>query len=190
MDVMELLHKLFTITNVEIVVALLPEMVSVADQAARDSLLQRLQGIGQSVALRLAEQKMNVFRHDDVAVNTEAEVAAHSLQGVLKNLPVCVGREQRATVITTEGYEMALSGVVISLEAPGHRVSVAVVSIPTQGRGRLSWLCRFKLGLWRWPTQAKRWLEWATALPVLGMLFFFLGEIACLLDCWKIPMER
>jgi hypothetical protein len=46
MNVVELLYKLLKIANVEIVVALLPEMVSVSDQTPRHSLLQRLEGVG------------------------------------------------------------------------------------------------------------------------------------------------
>jgi hypothetical protein len=46
MNVMKLLYKLRMIANVEIVVALLPEMVGVSDQTPRHSLLQRLEGFG------------------------------------------------------------------------------------------------------------------------------------------------
>jgi hypothetical protein len=45
MDVVKLLYELLMIANVEIVVALLPEMVGVSDQTPRHSLLQRLDGI-------------------------------------------------------------------------------------------------------------------------------------------------
>jgi hypothetical protein len=38
-NIVELLHKLGVIANVEIVVALLPEMVGVSDQTPRHSLL-------------------------------------------------------------------------------------------------------------------------------------------------------
>ena len=46
MNVVELLYKLRMIANVEIVVALLPEMVGVSDQSPCHSLLQRRDGIG------------------------------------------------------------------------------------------------------------------------------------------------
>jgi hypothetical protein len=45
MNVVELLDKLSVIANVEIVVALLPEMVGVSDQTPCYSLLQGLQSI-------------------------------------------------------------------------------------------------------------------------------------------------
>ena len=72
MDVAELLHELLVIADVEIVVALLPEVLGdsptqakgrlewgthdifIFDQASGDALLQRLQGIGKRAALGLA----------------------------------------------------------------------------------------------------------------------------------------
>ena len=81
MDVAQLLHKLRVIANVEIVVPLLPEMLSIADQAPRYSLLQGLQRIGQRVLLRFAEQEVNMLRHDYVPVHLKPEAAPHSLQG-------------------------------------------------------------------------------------------------------------
>src|ERR1700740_1190054 len=51
MNVAELLNKLRIIANVEIVVALLPEMLWVPEQAPGHSLLQRFDGIGECVVL-------------------------------------------------------------------------------------------------------------------------------------------
>lgn len=124
MDVVELLYELLMIANFEIVVALLPEVVSVSDQTPRHSLLQRLEGVRQCGPFGLADKQMDMFRHHDVSVDTKTEVAADALKGVLKDQSVRVGREQRATVITAERYEMALPGVLITLQAPGHEVSV------------------------------------------------------------------
>ena len=52
---------------------------------------------------------MNVFRHDDVGVNAEAEVAAHSLEGIFEGLSARVGREQRTAV---DNNRMLRSGFV------------------------------------------------------------------------------
>jgi hypothetical protein len=51
MNVTQLLHKLRVISNVEIVVPLLPEMLRIANQTPRYSLLQRLQRTGQRIQL-------------------------------------------------------------------------------------------------------------------------------------------
>ena len=48
MNVVKLPQKLRMIANVEIVVALLPEMFGVPDQTPCHSLLQRLERVGQS----------------------------------------------------------------------------------------------------------------------------------------------
>ena len=81
MNVAQLLHKLRVISNVEIVVPFLPEMLGIANQAPRYFLLQRLQRIGQRIPLWFAEQEMNMLRHDYVPVNVKPETAPHALQG-------------------------------------------------------------------------------------------------------------
>src|SRR5260370_4145583 len=110
MNIAQLFHKLRVISNVEIVVPLLPEMLRIANQTPRYSLLQRLQRIrqrillwfaeqegwpiqagfwlewGSSIAGRIpllwfAEQEVNMLRHDYVPVNLESETAPHPLQG-------------------------------------------------------------------------------------------------------------
>jgi hypothetical protein len=47
MNVAQLFHKLRVISNIEIVVPLLPEMLGLVNQTPGHSLLQRLQSIGQ-----------------------------------------------------------------------------------------------------------------------------------------------
>ena len=79
MNVAQLLHKLRVISNVEIVVPLLPEMLRIVKQAPRYSLLQRLQRIGQRIFFGFAEQQVNMVRHDHVPVNLKFETATHSL---------------------------------------------------------------------------------------------------------------
>jgi len=94
MDIAQLLHELRVIANVEIVVSLLPEMLfptqantglewatHFGKQAPRNSLLQRLQRIGQRFFFRLAEQKVDMLWHDYVPINLKPETAPHSLQG-------------------------------------------------------------------------------------------------------------
>ena len=81
MNIAQLLHKLRTIANVEIVVPLLPEMIGIANQTARYSLLQRLQRIGQRMLLWLAEQQVKMPRHDYIPVNLKPETTPHPLQG-------------------------------------------------------------------------------------------------------------
>ena len=55
MNIAQLFHKLRIISNVKIVVPLLPEVLRIADQTSRYSLLERLQCVGERVPLRFAE---------------------------------------------------------------------------------------------------------------------------------------
>jgi len=79
MNVTQLLQKLRVISNVEIVIPLLPEMIRIANQTPRYSLLQRLQRIGQRILFRFAEQQVNMLWRDYVPVNLKSETATHSL---------------------------------------------------------------------------------------------------------------
>ena len=108
MKIAQLFHKLRVISNVEIVVSLLPEMLRIANQTPRYSLLQRLHRIGQRIPLWFAEhgwpiqarfwlewgsstagriplwfaeQQMNMLRHNYVPVKLKPETAPHPLQG-------------------------------------------------------------------------------------------------------------
>jgi hypothetical protein len=145
MDVMELLQELLMIANVEIVVALLPEMIGVSNQTPRYALLQGFEGIRQGVPFRLAYQKVDVFRHDNVSIDAHAETAAHALKSALKHLSTRVIREQGAAVVTAKRDEMALSGVVIALETPWHEISVDCRNSPLKAKEALSGPPSFKV---------------------------------------------
>lgn len=80
MNVTELLHKLLMVANVEIEIPLLPEVRGVVDQSPRNALLQRLNGIRQSCAVWLTQQKMYMFRHHHISVNAKLEIAANALE--------------------------------------------------------------------------------------------------------------
>ena len=112
MNIVQLLHKLSVISNVEVIIALLPEALRLADPSPRNSLLQRLQRIGQRCAVGLAQQKMDMFWHDHIAINVELVVAPHPFQCPLEGLAAGVGREQLSAVVTAEGDEMTLRTVV------------------------------------------------------------------------------
>jgi hypothetical protein len=147
MDVMELLHELLMIANVEIVVALLPEMIGVSNQTPRYALLQGFEGIRQGVPFRFADQKVDVFRHDNVSIDAHAETAAHALKRALKHLSARAIREEGMAVVTTESNEMALSGVVIALETPWHEISVDCRNSPLKAKKALSGPPSFKVEL-------------------------------------------
>jgi len=132
MNVAQLFHKLRVISDVEIVVALLPEMIRIANQTPRYSLLQRFQRISQrdrwpiqavfwlewgisiagGVSLWFAEEQMNMLRHDYVPVNPKPEAAPDPLQARLEDSPAFVRGEQLTAVVTAECDEMTLTTLV------------------------------------------------------------------------------
>ena len=77
-----------------------------------------------------------MFGHHDVPVDAKAEGAAHALKGVLKDLPTRVRREHETE--TTEGYEMASSGVVITIRAPRYEV-MKLAGHPHSSKRGLEW---------------------------------------------------
>ena len=83
MNIAQLLHKLGVIANVEIVVALLPEVMQprLPDQTPRYPLLQGFQRFRQRVPPWFAEQEVNMFGHHYVAIDVELVGAPHPLQG-------------------------------------------------------------------------------------------------------------
>ena len=92
MDVTDFLHKLAIVPDIEIVISLLPEMLGLADQAARHALLQRLESIGEQAALGFADRQVNMLRHDYIPVDTKPEAAPHTLQGEFEDTTTsCVG---------------------------------------------------------------------------------------------------
>ena len=85
--------------------------------------------------------------HHNVGVDAKAEGAADALEGVLKDLPAGVGGELGTAVITTKRHEMALPGLLITLKAPRHEVSVVCAKAPLKAKEALSGPPCFKMEL-------------------------------------------
>ena len=116
-NIPKLLNELLTIPDVEIVITLLPKMIPVP------------------------EQEMDVLRHDDVAVDAKSVTPPHSIQRQLNFAPRIRRQQQRSPVITAEGDEMRLSGLMESFEQRRQGRSVPQSSSPTQAK-QLEWATR------------------------------------------------
>lgn len=114
MDIPTLLHELFIVPDIEIVIALLPEMLGGADQASRHALLQRFEGIGKKGALGFAHQQVDVLGHDYICVNAEPEIASDALQCSLEDSLGGVGHKQGSSAITGKSDEMTVTGLLKS----------------------------------------------------------------------------
>ena len=138
MNVSQLLKKLVVIVDIEIVIALLPEMFRFADEPSRDALLERLDRVGEGAALRLAEQQMNVLGHDDVSEDAHFVSTPDTFQRGRKCL-LRFGRvEERASLITGEGNEVRTLRLVETLESPSHVGRLDGRVIPPKRKLRLS----------------------------------------------------
>src|SRR5438270_13031598 len=92
----------------------------IPNQTPRYSLLQRLQRIGQPIALWLTEQEVNMLRHDDVPVDLKFEAAPHALQGRLEDSAACVCCKQAPAMVTAECDEMTLTTLLKTNQSPWH----------------------------------------------------------------------
>src|SRR5258708_11427260 len=110
MNVAQFLHELAIATHTVVVISLLPEVFGIADQFPRYTLLKRLHRFGQSLSLGLTQQKMHVFRHDDIPINAKPEAPTHAFQGFFEDSAALGGPQPDTAMIATERYTMTLPG--------------------------------------------------------------------------------
>jgi len=85
--------------------------------------------------LRLAEEQVNVVRHDDVGVEEQAMSLADGFEGLLEDSAGRVVVEVGMLVEAGEGDEVIVAGGLVSLEAAGHGVDGST------GRGGAGFWC-------------------------------------------------
>jgi hypothetical protein len=120
MNITQFLHELGIATYIVVVISLLPEVFGIADQPPRYTLLKGLHRFGQSLSLGLAQQKVHVFRHDDISINAKLEAPTYTFHGFFEDSTTLCGPEQDTAMIATERYKMALPGVMKTLESGRH----------------------------------------------------------------------
>jgi hypothetical protein len=137
--VAQILHALPLGPNVEIVEAFLPD-VSVFERAAPepelarmagdadlvedaggDALLENLHHGGERAAIGFAEQQVDVFGHDDVAVNDETVTLASFFEDGEEEITIAGVAEKRAALVATAGNEVEVVVAVVAFQAGGHR---------------------------------------------------------------------
>ena len=117
MDIVELLAQFPPRIHIEVIVAALPEpamKVSLARkrqsqlrlrsafsgaQFSRDTLLEYLDNFGRRAARRLADQQMNVIRHDHISNQRKLEPSAHFPQNLTRNISLARGSEEFPALI-------------------------------------------------------------------------------------------
>jgi hypothetical protein len=127
MKIPELRNEAFFIPHIVIEIPGLPEGEISGSPLAGfpglngDPALQDLYGSGQHLTIWLADQKMGVFRHHDIAIDPHLESAAH----LFKRCEECVLHMQlgqkRKAMKATESEKVRLPGVMKPLEPVWHR---------------------------------------------------------------------
>jgi len=119
-DVLELLGELLLREDIEIVIVELPEACAVAFQLFRSLGLEGTEDAAQWHCRWLAQQQMDVFRHEDVGVDVELVALPGAFQGFEEGDAGVVVVEVGKTFVTTEGDEVVVSEGVVSLETARH----------------------------------------------------------------------
>jgi hypothetical protein len=104
MNIAEFLRPLVFRKHIKVVVAWLPERALPA--LPHDRQLQGLQGRGEQLSARFAQQQMDMFRHHHIAKDLEVIAAMYCFQRIFKQ----ISRNRRIKiskpVVTTERYEV------------------------------------------------------------------------------------
>ena len=94
-----------------------------AAQAARDTLFQNLNDRGRGSFSRLADEQVDMLRHDDVTHQGEPVTVAHFVKNMDESISSANRAQQRQASVTTEGDEMQMVLSVPALQSFGQRRS-------------------------------------------------------------------
>src|SRR5258708_13984391 len=108
MNVAQFLHELGIATHIVVVISLLPEVFGIADQFPRYTLPKRLHRFGQSLSLGLTQQKMHVFRHDDIPINANPEPPTHEFHVFFEDSAALGGPRPETAMVGIERYKITL----------------------------------------------------------------------------------
>lgn len=113
MQVTQFHPELFSISNVTVVVSLLPEDTALnisplAAQALGEGKFQEVDGVRQGAPLGFAEQKVDVFGHDHISIDANGKATAHIFQALWEEIVYAGRREVGFPMKTGEGDEVGL----------------------------------------------------------------------------------
>jgi len=91
-----------------------------ATQAARDALFQNLNDSGRRSFGRLADEQMDVLRHDDITHQGEAVAVAHLAKNMDENISGANRTQKRQASIAGERNEMQMTVSIAPNEFVGH----------------------------------------------------------------------
>jgi len=91
---------------------------------SRETLLQHLHHGGRISFLRLAQQQVDMFRHNHVTDHDEMVASPNLFQDFQKQIATTSRGDQWASLVTTRGDEVKISGTVAAPQTLGQVVSV------------------------------------------------------------------
>ena len=115
MDVTELFDALLFGSNVEIVIARLPNVVFIA--CFGEALFENLDCDGKWFLFGLSDKEMHVIGHDDVAENVKCVEFARALEQFAEDVAGCVCAKERLVPDATEGDEMRELRLLVAIQA-------------------------------------------------------------------------
>jgi hypothetical protein len=118
--VAQLLNPLVFVPHVEVIVTSFPERAATDEplELVRDVLLEHLNCDRQVGAFRLADQQVNVLRHDDIAGYVESIPLSYSLQSLLESATCFWRGQQWGSAVATEGDEVKAASLLKTLQSP------------------------------------------------------------------------
>jgi hypothetical protein len=114
-NVPELSDKSLFVSDIVVEVTGLPEWgvsdrpLSLSSGLKRHLRFQQLNGAPEQVVIRLAEQQMNVLRHDHISENMKCEAKAHIFERTKKCLLHPHSSQERLTMVAAECEKVALT---------------------------------------------------------------------------------
>src|SRR5258708_28123289 len=102
----------------------LPRIAPSIQQPPREGLFENLHHRRWIAAPGFAEQKMNVFGHDNISNHNEAVAPTDLLHDFKKQVAMLRRVEQRPSLETTCGDEVKISGAVVTVQIGRHRQSL------------------------------------------------------------------
>jgi hypothetical protein len=106
MNIAELLDEFAVGEDVEVVVAALPELRTTALETLGRLVLEHVQGDREWVELGLAQEKVDVFRHQDVSEDVELMPGPKLFEFFEEGGSRAIVVKVRQSAVTTEGEEV------------------------------------------------------------------------------------
>ena len=100
----------------------MPELFAVAFELLRGFSFEGAEDVGERLHLRLGDEKVDVFRHEDVAEDVEVVTLAESFEGFFEDDSGVVAVQEWFAVIAAEGDEVVAAFRLVTLEIARRRI--------------------------------------------------------------------